>query len=183
MSEFSESYHLYVNHQENGINLLKKAALKGYVFPPSNQWVTVLPEGPYSQPNEQLIQANQELLLHFIHAEDHGWACSIYEKNILVSHYECMWDDEVHINKIDLNLEKLLNIINNNQELQQPFSVEELNELLNPLDVEAVFEANIVDEFTQLIGIKNYEWVSFDYISRLQEHNSNEFDEKGIEKI
>jgi hypothetical protein len=35
MSEFSESYHLEADDQQDGVHLLWRAHLEGFVFPPS----------------------------------------------------------------------------------------------------------------------------------------------------
>lgn len=50
MSEFSDSYHLRSNNQQDGVDLLRAAGLRGYVFPPENGWVTVVAEGEEFDP-------------------------------------------------------------------------------------------------------------------------------------
>lgn len=42
MSEFSESFHLKSDRLEEGVVLLEKVSLKGYVLPPHNNWVSYL---------------------------------------------------------------------------------------------------------------------------------------------
>ena len=44
MSEFSESYHLRSERQDDAVELLRRAKLKGYVYPPTSGWVTFLAE-------------------------------------------------------------------------------------------------------------------------------------------
>ncbi|EBK2060064.1 hypothetical protein AAL85_25075, partial [Salmonella enterica subsp. enterica serovar Typhi] len=73
MSEFSESYYLFSLDQNDGIKLLKKAWLRGFVYPSSYNWVTIVPSGRSFQPNKRLINKNKGVLVHLINAEDHGW--------------------------------------------------------------------------------------------------------------
>jgi hypothetical protein len=178
MSEFSESYHLQTSNIQDGIDLLKRASLKGFVYPASNNWVTLLPEGSSFQPNNKLIQANQGLLLHYINAEDHGWAFNIYEGIIQTSHYECTWEEDITIDQQDLNPEKVQSIISSNQQLQQPITTIELIDLLTPEDLEQLFETTPAEQFAQLVGLENYEWVSYDYVQ--SEHDPEKFNDNGI---
>src|SRR4029453_6269757 len=43
MSEFSESYHLEADDQHDGLQLLQRANLDGFVFPPQHAWGTIIP--------------------------------------------------------------------------------------------------------------------------------------------
>ncbi|MFC5406450.1 hypothetical protein [Cohnella soli] len=89
MSEFSESYHLHSNDQEEGVSLLKRAGVKGFVYPQENNWVTILPEGDTFQENKKLITSNEGTLVHYIFAEDHCWSIDIFEGANRVFQYEC----------------------------------------------------------------------------------------------
>jgi hypothetical protein len=90
MSEFSESYHLFSSNQEEGISLLRNAGIRGFVFPEENK------------------------LLHYIFAEDHGWSLSIFERTTKTFHYDCSWDEGVGNNYQEINKNKIVEIINRN---------------------------------------------------------------------
>ena len=72
MSEFSESFHLRSDCQQNGEDLLRRAGLTGAVFSPVRGWVTVVPESEMYEAVDQMVASNQGLLLHYLYAEDHG---------------------------------------------------------------------------------------------------------------
>ncbi|MHC4158697.1 MAG: hypothetical protein ACYSSO_06430, partial [Planctomycetota bacterium] len=88
MSEFSESFHLRSNSQQNGEDLLKRAGLKGAVFSPVRGWVTVVPESELYEAVDQMVGANQRVLLHYLYAEDHGWQFEVYEGSSAICKYE-----------------------------------------------------------------------------------------------
>ena len=93
MSELSESYHLEADDQQDGVRLLQRAHLEGFVFPPQRGWVTILPRSEFGTPPESLLEANQGRLLRWLLDQDAGWMFQVYTGPILVSHYECRWLD------------------------------------------------------------------------------------------
>jgi hypothetical protein len=60
MSEFSESYHLEADDQQDGLCLLRRANLEGFVFPPQYGWVTIIPRSEFGTPSERLLQVRSE---------------------------------------------------------------------------------------------------------------------------
>ena len=99
MSEFSESYHLEADTQQDGIRLLQRAGLTGWVFPPKRHWpatrgwVTILPRSTFGEPPAALIEANEGWLLHYLLDQDAGWMFAAYTGPVLTSRYECRWLD------------------------------------------------------------------------------------------
>ena len=62
MSEFSESYHLRSERQEDAVELLRRAKLKGYVYQPVSGWVTFLAEQGVFEPSPTMMaQASSRL--------------------------------------------------------------------------------------------------------------------------
>ncbi len=57
MSESSDSYHLRSETVEEGVELLHRAHLCGFVFPANNGWVSILPGGEAFEPNKKLPEA------------------------------------------------------------------------------------------------------------------------------
>ena len=104
MSEFSESYHLKTSETEHGIELLSRAGLRGFVFPATNGWVTVLPEGEPFAPNEPLIKASTGTLFYFGNAEDHGWWFAVYVDANPIASYTCSWEDSIQVFKFNNHL-------------------------------------------------------------------------------
>lgn len=94
MSEFSESYHLRSTDIADGISLLRRAGLKGYVFPPQQGWVSIVAEENSFAPDQRIVSENQGSLLHYVSAEDHGWSFALFEHQRLVCGYDCGWDDD-----------------------------------------------------------------------------------------
>lgn len=184
MSEFSESYHLWTDTIDDGKDLLNRSRLNGFIFPEHNNWVTILPEGDIFILKKKLIEANQGILLHYIYAADHGWSFGIYKKSDLECFYECEWDRYPNITIKDkkLKLEVFRNII----DVKRFASLEK--------HIKLVFypESNddlIVDEdcnstaykFSNLIGLKHYQWLSHAYVYSDSLENPNELKDRGCE--
>jgi hypothetical protein len=93
MSEFSESYHLEANDQQDGIHLLQRADLEGIVFPPQRGWVSIVPRSQFGEAPESLLEANGGCLLRYLLDQDAGWMFQVYTGPVLASHYECRWLD------------------------------------------------------------------------------------------
>jgi hypothetical protein len=95
MSEFSESYHLRSERTEDAVKLLRSAKRKGYVYQPVNGWVTFVAEGGNFEPDQKIIIAAHQPLLHFVSAEDHGWSFALFDLTKILSAYRCDWDNEI----------------------------------------------------------------------------------------
>jgi len=165
MSEFSESFHLRSNSQQDGEDLLKRAGLKGAVFSPVRGWVTVVPDSELYEAVDQMIAANKGLLLHYLHAEDHGWQFALYKGNKAVCQYECGWDPELAINDSDMN-----------QSVLVPLLVEEsceraLESILHPADLDAVIMDPPAYRFANVVGLEHYEWLSGGYLDEVKERD------------
>ncbi|MFD2612701.1 hypothetical protein [Paenibacillus gansuensis] len=164
MSEFSESYHLFSDRQEEGVELLTRAKLKGYVYPAQNHWVTILAEGSMFQENKQLVRNNLGTLVHYIFAEDHGWTLSIYERAEQVFHYDCVWEEEVDSNYGEFNLNKVVDVINANPVQNAKVTLEELQPLFHITEFEQAFELSPAYRVAELLGMPYYEWLSYEYV-------------------
>ena len=169
MSEFSESFHLLSTDQQDGIALLKRSSLHGFVFPAANNWVTVLPEQFSFEADDPLIQANSGILLHYVHAEDHGWSIRIYNKNTLAFHFEVQYEEDME-GEQDLDLTELLSVINLDTD-----SYESLDGQL--------LEDPAPEEIAELVGLVNYDWISYSYVQNEKEQFPDQFKLKGIQEI
>jgi hypothetical protein len=167
MSEFSESYHLKSTIQEDGVMLLKKAGLSGYVLPNTRgNWVTIVVKDSNFEPIRSLIDVNEGELLHHIYAEDHGWLMSVYNSNKHVFEYECDWEDEIFINDKNLDFDVLSNLVK-----PSVLDMNELKEIFYPKDFDSIFENPPAYRIAEILGIEHYGWVSFDYVHNIvQEH-------------
>lgn len=183
MSEFSESYHLFSTNQEDGVKLLKRAWLRGYVFQASQHWVTVLPKGTSFQPNKRMIAANRGILIHLIHAEDHGWTFSIYDGNKRTCHFECTWEEDIEINQEDYHRDRIVELINNNPYRSRPVTPLEITKIFYINDFDEMFENNPVDQLAELLGLQHYEWLSYDYLQNDIKANPSEVEGKGIKVV
>jgi hypothetical protein len=91
MSEFSDCYHIRAHDTAEGVALLRRAGLTGFVFPAAGGWVTLVADGEPFAPNRPLIAATPGVLLHYMSGEDHGWGFELYRDGRLVSRYDCDW--------------------------------------------------------------------------------------------
>jgi hypothetical protein len=113
VSEFSESYHLESSDMQDGLRLLRRARLRGIVFPPRNGWVSFFPESEFGQGLEMLSAANAGVMLHHLYEEDAGWMFQIEDGGNSVCYYECRWldwsdpEERIKFKDDELNLEVL----------------------------------------------------------------------------
>lgn len=162
MSEFSESFHLKSDRQEEGVALLEKVSLKGYVLPPHNNWVSfVLEEYQYEQLNEDLIKANKGLLVHYTFSEDSDWTISVYKGSQRVMHYSCSWEDGIAINNEELNLDIVKDLA------AVEVSEEELRDLFYPEDEDALFDSPPAYRIAEILGLRHYSWFGYNYVKDL----------------
>lgn len=167
MSEFSESFHLKSDNQQDGVELLKKADLTGAVFSPVQGWVTIVPESELFEAVEQMVAANQGLLLHYLYAEDHGWQFGLYKKSKAICQYECGWDPEFAIDDSGVNLTELLPL------LTEGSHEEYLNEIMHPSGIDSIINDPPAYKFANLVGLEHYEWLSGGYLDEIKERDPN----------
>ena len=169
MSEYSESYHLKAGSTEDGIDLLRRAGLRGFVLPASNGWVTVLPEGEPFVPDEALIAANTGTLLYYASAEDHGWWFALYVRNTPMASYSCTWEESIQIHQpLDIAaLEQTLGPV------LSTLGDEQTRKMLNPTDMDVVSEQSPPHIFAKAVGLSNYRWLSFHYLMTDKERGEN----------
>ena len=135
MSEFSDCYYLRSDNQLDGVDLLRRAKLQGFVYPSENHWVTILPEGPMFAPNENLIKANTAILLHYCYAEDHGWDASLYDASLEIFSYECVWDDDWEVDDSDdVEIPELLNLLATDDPTKNDQLAENIQRFFHPED-------------------------------------------------
>ncbi len=165
MSEFSDSYHLRSNDAAEGVSLLHRAGIGGFVLPSANGWVTVLPEGMPFEPNEQLIAANTGVLLHYIFGEDHAWGIELYAAGELITKQEVSWDPDLEV----VHTLSLAEFDSAAATTLTGLSEADRSRLLTPTSHEDIFEFKPAYFFAQAIGLTNFNWLSFEYMSRDQE--------------
>lgn len=180
MSEFSESYHLFSTKQNDGMKLLKRAWLQGFVYPEINNWVTIIPKGSIFQPNRRLINSNTGILIHLVNAEDHGWSFSIYDGKKRTFHYECTWEEDIEINQDEYNRERIVELINSNPNKMQSVTPLDITKIFYISDFEEIFERNPVNQVAGLLGLEHFEWISYEYVQREYKENPSEIQNKGI---
>jgi hypothetical protein len=165
MSEFSESFHVRSSKQADGVDLLRRAGLGGAVFSAVRGWVTVVPEGELCEAVDQMVGANQGILLHYLYAEDHGWQFELYENSSAICRYQCGWDPRFAIDDSEMN-----------QSVVVPLLVEgsrerALEDILHPADVEAVIMEAPAYRFANAVGLEHYEWLSGRYLDEIEERD------------
>jgi hypothetical protein len=158
MSEFSESYHLRSERAEDAVELLRRAGHKGYVYQPTNGWVTFLADEGDFEPDERIVAAAKHPLLHYVSAEDHGWSFEMFERGEIISGYRCDWDDEIRVDDSKYSRDALLRVAPSAQ-------LEEFEQHLQPDDLDEMIEAEPSNVFAHGLGLEHYEWLSYDYVA------------------
>ena len=183
MSEFSESYHLFTKDQNEGVRLLRRAWLRGFVFPETNHWVTLVASGSMFKPNKRLIYSNKGMLIHLINAEDHGWSISVYDGRKRTFHYACTWEEDIEIDQEEYNRERMVQLINNNPHRTQTVTPLDITKVFYAADVEELFERDPVAQITKLLGLVHFEWTSYEYMTREYQENADGMLKRGIKRV
>jgi hypothetical protein len=170
MSEFSESYHLRAESQEAAKQLLQKAGVSGYVFPPSNQWVTFVAEDGTFEPNSRIVGRNVGLLVHYVYAEDHGWSFAIFKGHDLVVAYKADWDDELHVDGHAFDEAKFRAVV---KEVGGKDPSEWLA-IINTRDLETLLGNDPAKVFARTLGLDHFDWLNYDYASQDREDGDEE---------
>ena len=161
MSEFSESYHLRSERQEDAVELLRRAKLKGYVYQPVSSWVTFLAEQGVFEPDRRIVEAARQPLLHYVSAEDHGWSFALYDGTKVVCAYRCEWDDDITANDSQYSRTVLQKLV---PSLQAALLVE-FEQQLHPTDFDELFAADPSKIFARAIGLAHYDWLSYNLLA------------------
>ena len=161
MSEFSESYHLRSERAEDAVELLRRARRKGYVYQPVNGWVTFLAEEGVFEPDERIVAAATQPLLHYVSAEDHGWSFTLYDRTKVVSGYRCEWDDDIRVDDSRYSRAALQQLVPS----AQSGLLDDLEGRLHPKDFDELFGAEPSKLFAQAMGLEHYDWLAYDYMA------------------
>jgi hypothetical protein len=161
MSEFSESYHIRSEHAKDAIELLHRAKRKGYVYQPVNGWVTFLVEEGAFEPDERIVAASIQPLLHYVSAADHGWSFRLYDRTRVVSAYRCDWDDDIMFDDSKYSRTALQQFV---PSLQLSL-LDNFERWLHPKDFDEISETDPSKMFAEALGLEHYDWLSYDYIA------------------
>ncbi len=170
MSEFSESYHMRGGNIDEGVALLRRACLKGYVFPPANGWIAVVAEQNSFAPDQRIIAQNKTLLLHYVSAEDHGWSFALFDGRQLISAYNCSWDDDVRVDDSLFSKDNLIRILGASGK-EAGIAIERI---LHPETIDEVFDSEPSRVFAELMSLPHFEWFAYDYVARDFHENPDE---------
>jgi hypothetical protein len=160
MSEFSESYHLRSERQDDAVELLRRAKLKGYVYQPVSGWVTFLAEQGVFEPDRRIVEAARQPLLHYVSA-NHGWSFALYDGGKVVSGYRCEWDDDISADDSEYSREALQKLV----PPLQPALLDDFENQLHPTDFDELFAADPSKVFAQALGLAHYDWLSYNLLA------------------
>ena len=97
--------------KNQAIDIIRALDNNGFVFPEMNGWVTFIIEGPAFEISESVVSENPGLLVHYSYTQDHGWGLTIFDKDEIISAYSCDWTNEISIEKDELDLYLLRELI------------------------------------------------------------------------
>jgi hypothetical protein len=168
MSEFSESYHLRSERADDAVELLRRVKRKGYVYQPVNGWVSFVADGGEFEPDERIVSAASQPLLHFVSAEDHGWSFTLFDRGKVVSSYGCAWENDVTVDDSTYSREALQRLVPN----AEPSLLDEFEGHMHPTDIDDLLEVRTSRMLAQALGLEHYDWLAYDYIDSdgLDEH-------------
>ncbi len=162
MSQFSASFHIRATDQSSLGLRLRKAKFFGVLFPPAQGWCTFVPFDEESVSLESLVKKTGHVVLHYRHAEDHGWQFSVLSPTGGTTAYSATWDAETGINveSSSLDLHLLAELIS------KEVGSEELHMLLASTPQSPEVMAATPGKFALALGLSNFEWMSPDYLLR-----------------
>jgi hypothetical protein len=162
MREFSASYHLRSERCEDAVELLRRANLKGYVFPPSYGWVTFLAADGTFKPDQKIVAATKHGLLHYFSAEDHGWGFTLFDQGKPACAYNCGWDPHFTVDAAKYSRAELERLV--------PFTdtilLDEFEQEMRPGGYTDVVGSEHSKTFARAVGLEHYDWVAYHYIER-----------------
>lgn len=167
MSEFSNSLHLVATDQQDGVDLLRASEISGWVFPPTNGWVTIVVDEDMLIPAPpDVVAANRGLLLDYLNAVDHGWMFRLFRGPAQLQGYECSWEDAVEANTDGLDLPGLVETLSvaTGRDLDAAYLrtllfVERFDDILPDYP-----GGNPGHEFAATVGLTHFEWLSGHYM-------------------
>jgi hypothetical protein len=177
MSEFSESYHLRGTDIKEGVALVQRAGLKGYVFPPKDGWIPIVAEGNSFAPDERITSRNTGILLHYVSAEDHGWSFAVFEGKELRCGYDCAWDDEVRVDDSRYSSDALARTLG----ADGPAAVSAAEKILHPADIDAAVDTEPARVFAEAMRLPRFEWFAYDYVAHDFHESPSEYE--GVIKV
>jgi len=182
VSEFSESYHLQADHQQDGVDLLQRAPLEGVVFPPERGWGSIISWSEFGETPDALVEADQGWLLHDLLDQDAGWRFQVYSGPILACFYECRWldlrtwDRQLTVDASGVDVEVMWTLAQRHRQHPQLL---ELQRILHPhiqrrtdpatgqhYDDFADWPAgetldNVAYAFARFLGLPHYQWLQW----------------------
>ena len=161
MSEFSESYHLRSERQQDAIELLRTAKRAGYVYQPVNGWVSFVAEGGVFEPDARIVAAARHPLLHFVSAEDHGWSFTLFDGGKVVCGYRCDWENDITGDDSRYSRAALQQLVPS----AQPSLLDELERRMHPPDFDELLELKPSRLLAQALGLEHFDWLSYDYMA------------------
>lgn len=167
MSEFSESFHLRSDSQEDGVELLRRAGLTGAVFSAGRGWVTVVVESELFEAVDQMVGANQGILLHYLYAEDHCWQFEVFEAGNAICQYNCAWIEDLDIYDSETDTSVLAGL------LVEDSSEQALEDILHPADLDAIIDEPPAYRFAEAIGLQHYEWLGGGNLDGVEDRDPN----------
>lgn len=177
MSEFSESFHLMTLEQSKAVTFVRNAEMSGYVYSEKNGWVTFVVEDRGKNVDEKLSELNPGILIYYVYLEDHMWILKIYNKDELVFDYEADWAGEsLVIKKRLFDLEILHELI-----MQQGNSTEDIEQIFDFKSNEINYENPPPYLIAKRLGLENFEWISSDTLSSLDEKELIEMEIVAVE--
>jgi hypothetical protein len=113
--------------------------------------------------NPLVVQSNNGILLHMVFAEDHCWGFQVFNNQEKITEYSCTWfDPRTWDNTLrfeaDSSFEWLFKEIN--------VDISPIKKLMfpSPNDMQLIMSNNPAEAFCDLLGLRNIEWISFEYI-------------------
>lgn len=161
MSEFTEAYYFASSAQGDGAASLAGAGLSGWVFPPAQRWVTVVPDVAFrGTPSDELVRS-RGVTAYFVHAEDHGWGLSVWLDGSLFWEYHCNWERELDIDE-GYRSRHLVEVL-----AKHGVAVDAVafDDALHPLSIDDVVTKRPAQAAAHALRLPHYEWLQAAYLT------------------
>ncbi len=154
----SESYHLRIKNQAEGIELLRKAKKNGFVFEENNGWVTIILDNKELIPCNELINVNSNYMLYFIDAEDNGCVFTLFKGNSIISNYSVIFSKDTIIASDKLNIDGLYTFI---KEVNDKYDKDALLKQFTSIDKYDLYHETISEKTASIFKIDNFKGISY----------------------
>ncbi len=97
MGASAELFYFWNQKKSDVISFLKQSKVEALVLPEEKNWVTVLSDNEFAHPPKTLLKNYTGIIAQFYFHDELGWGLNLYDKDVCISSYQCLWHQEIMI--------------------------------------------------------------------------------------